>query len=113
LPVPQSTSTSPGILHARSAIPALLQWAFTYKRATVMQAPLAMISLIAGAAAWLFGASVGWLMGDLLIGAVVSFTFIAIMPAKHKLLTPGRDLAWLKPLGCLNAGANPTQCEVP
>ena len=72
---------------------AALQWAPSYKRATWLQAPLALVSFLTGAAAWLLGASVGWIVGALLIGAVVPFTFIVIMPTNHKLLAPGRDLS--------------------
>ncbi len=39
---------------------AALQWAPSYKRATLLQAPLALISFAAGTAAWLLGASVAW-----------------------------------------------------
>src|SRR5215510_1571943 len=35
---------------------------------------------------------VGWLVAAVLIGAVVPFTLIGIMPTNHKLLAPGRDL---------------------
>ena len=72
---------------------AALQWAPSYKRATWLQAPLALVSFLTGAAAWLLGAGVGWIVGALLIGAVVPFTFIVIMPTNHKLLAPGRDLS--------------------
>ena len=72
---------------------AALQWAPSYKRATLLQAPLALVSLLAGTAAWLMGAGVWWFVAALLIGAVVPFTFIVVMPTNHKLLSPGRDLA--------------------
>ena len=68
------------------------QWAPSYKRATWMQAPLALVGFVAGAAAWLMEAGAGWLVAAVLIGAVVPFTFIAIMPTNHELLAPGRDL---------------------
>jgi hypothetical protein len=71
---------------------AATQWAPSYKRATWMQAPLALLSLVAGALVWLVGGGLAWLLGSLLIGAVVPFTFIVIMPTNHKLLAPGRDL---------------------
>ena len=71
---------------------AAAQWAPSYKRATWMQAPLALLSFIGGAAAWLMGAGAGWLAAALLIGAVVPFTFIGIMPTNNQLLAPGRDL---------------------
>ncbi|WP_275425574.1 DUF1772 domain-containing protein [Methanosarcina horonobensis] len=67
-------------------------WAPSYKRATLMQAPLAILSFLAGVSAWLLGGDILWLFGAGLIGSVVPFTFIAIMPANHRLLAPGRDL---------------------
>jgi len=72
---------------------AALQWAPSYKRATWLQAPLAVLCLLCGTGAWLLGAGVAWLVAALLVGLVVPFTFIAIMPTNHKLLTPGRDLS--------------------
>ncbi len=72
---------------------AALQWAPSYKRATWLQAPLALFSLFSGVAVWLLGGGVGWLVAALLVGAVVPFTFGVIMPTNHKLLTPGRDLS--------------------
>jgi hypothetical protein len=38
------------------------------------------------------GRGVTWLVAAILIGAVVPFTFIVIMPTNHQLLAPGRDL---------------------
>ena len=72
---------------------AALQWAPSYKRATWLQAPLAIVSLISGAVVWLQGNGVGWLVAALLVGAVVPFTFAVIMPTNRKLLAPGRDLS--------------------
>jgi len=72
---------------------AALQWAPSYKRATWLQAPLAMVSLLCGIAVWLMGGGIGWLVAALLVGAVVPFTFGVIMPTNHRLLTPGRDLS--------------------
>jgi hypothetical protein len=71
---------------------AAAQWAPSYARATLMQAPLAILSFIAALVTWLLGAGVGWLAAALLIGAVVPFTFIGIMPTNRKLHAPGRDL---------------------
>jgi hypothetical protein len=68
-------------------------WAPSYKRATVMQAPLAGLSFLAGIGAWLFGGGILWLIGAVLIGLVVPFTFIGVMPTNHQLLAPGRDLS--------------------
>ncbi|MGH7311929.1 MAG: DUF1772 domain-containing protein [Candidatus Rokuibacteriota bacterium] len=68
------------------------QWAPSYHRATWMQAPLAVLSFLSGAVAWLMGAGTGWLVAAALIGAVVPFTVIGIMPTNHRLLASGRDL---------------------
>lgn len=68
-------------------------WAPSYKRATVMQAPLAIVSFLAGVTAWLLDGGIMWLVGAVLIGLVVPFTFIGIMPTNNQLLAPGRDLA--------------------
>src|SRR5919202_4857729 len=62
---------------------AAMQWAPSYKRATWMQAPLALSSFIAGVAAWLLGGGLLWLIAALLIGAVVPFTLIVIKPTNE------------------------------
>ena len=68
-------------------------WAPSYRRATVMQASLAILGFLSGLVSWFLGGGIMWLVGALFIGSVVPFTFIAIMPTNHLLLTPGRDLA--------------------
>jgi len=68
-------------------------WMPSYKKATVMQAPLAVISFLAGVAVWLLGGDLLWLIGAVLIGLVVPFTLIAVMPTNNQLLAPGRDLS--------------------
>jgi Domain of unknown function (DUF1772) len=70
---------------------ALTQWAASYKRATLMQVPLALVGLATSVAAWLTGASAWWLIAGILIGSVVPFTLIGIMPTNHKLLESNRD----------------------
>jgi Domain of unknown function (DUF1772) len=72
---------------------AALQWAPSYKRATWLQAPLAIVSLLCGVGAWLQGGGPGWLVAALFIGAVVPFTFAVILPTNHELLAAGRDLS--------------------
>jgi len=68
-------------------------WAPSYKRATVVQAPLAALSFLAGVGASLFAGGILWLIGAVLIGLVIPFTFIGVMPTNHQLLAPGRDLS--------------------
>lgn len=69
------------------------QWAPSYKRATWLQVPLAIVSFGAGAAVWLAGSGSAWLIGAVIIGAVVPFTFVGIMPTNHRLLSPSLDLS--------------------
>jgi Domain of unknown function (DUF1772) len=71
---------------------AALQWAPSYKRATWMQAPLAVLSLLTGVLAWLLGAGRLWLAAAACIGLVVPFTLTVIMPTNHRLLETNRDL---------------------
>ena len=72
---------------------AALQWAPSYKRATWLQAPLAVVSGLSGAAAWFAGGGGGWLVGAVLIASVVPFTFAVIMPTNNRLLSASRDLS--------------------
>src|SRR5271169_5672259 len=65
------------------------QWAPSYRRATWMQAPLALLSLAAGVGSWFLGGGLGWAVAGLLIGAVVPFTLIGILPTNSALLSPG------------------------
>jgi uncharacterized membrane protein len=65
---------------------ALTEFRPSYKRATVMQASLAAVPLVTGIAAWLAGAGLNWLIGALLIGAVIPFTLIVILPTNRRLL---------------------------
>jgi hypothetical protein len=71
---------------------AAAQWAPSYMRATWMQAPLAVVNLVCGVAVWLMRGGTGWLVAALLIGLVVPFTFIGIIPTNKSLLSRGRDL---------------------
>jgi hypothetical protein len=67
-------------------------WAPSYKRGAMMQAPLAILSFLAGVTAWLLDGGIVWLVTAVLIGLVVPFTLIAIMPTNHQLLASGHDL---------------------
>ncbi len=70
---------------------ALSQWAPSYKRATVMQASLAVVATVAGLLAFLQGAGIGWLVGAAIILTVVPTTLLVIMPTNQQLLDPARD----------------------
>ena len=71
---------------------AALQWAPSYARATWLQAPLAVISFLCGCSLGIAGAGIGWLLAGVLVGLVVPFTLVVVMPTNRRLLTPGRDL---------------------
>jgi hypothetical protein len=70
---------------------ALTQFAPSYKRATIMQASLAALGTLAAIAAWLQGAPAPWLVGGLLLGALIPFTLIVILPTNKRLLDPSLD----------------------
>jgi hypothetical protein len=72
---------------------ALTVWAPSYRRATVVQVPLALASFLAGALSWWCGGGVMWLVGALVMVAVVPFTLIVIAPVNQALLAPRRDPA--------------------
>ena len=67
---------------------ALAEWRPAYQRATMMQAPLAIVGLVAGVAAWAIGSGAMWLVGGLLLGTVVPFTLLVIFPTNRQLLDP-------------------------
>jgi hypothetical protein len=70
---------------------AITEWAPSYKRATGMQVPLAIVSTVAGMMSWFMTGEMWWLIGALLIFAVIPFTLIVIMPTNNILLDPWID----------------------
>jgi uncharacterized membrane protein len=63
----------------------------SYRRAAVMQASLALFGFLFAVLAWIEEAHIGWLVGGILLVAVVPFTLIAVMPINRKLLDPSLD----------------------
>lgn len=70
---------------------AATEFAPSYRRATMMQATCAALGLLASIAAWLAGASYLWLFAGVLLGSVIPFTLIAILPTNKQLLNPELD----------------------
>ena len=71
---------------------ALKEWRPSYKKATLMQAPLAAVGFLSASAAWLMGAEIWWLVGGVLLGSVIPFTLFVITPTTNdKLLDPTVD----------------------
>jgi len=72
---------------------AVEQWRPSYKRATVMQAPLAVAGALLAIAAWLSGAGLVWLLAGMVLGAVVSFTLLVMWPTNKRLEDPTSEIA--------------------
>ena len=70
---------------------AITEFAPSYKRGALMQASLSTIGTIAAIASWLQGAPTPWLIGGLLLGALIPFTLIVIFPTNKRLLDPSLD----------------------
>jgi hypothetical protein len=70
---------------------ALKEFGPSYHRATIMQASLAIAGSIAGLiTGWQRGDSIAVLAG-VLLGSVVPFTLLVIVPTNRRLLDPGLD----------------------
>src|SRR5712692_6865952 len=63
----------------------------SYRRASVMQAILAAVGLLSSVAAWLAGATFWWAVAGVLLGSVIPFTLIVILPTNRQLLSPTLD----------------------
>jgi len=70
---------------------AATEFAPSYRRATVMQAACAAVGLLASFAAWLAGSGFWWLIAGVLLGSVIPFTLIVILPTNKRLLSPALD----------------------
>jgi Domain of unknown function (DUF1772) len=70
---------------------AATEFAPSYRRATVMQATCGALGLLSSVAAWLTGATFWWLVAGALLGSVIPFTLIVILPTNKKLLSPTLD----------------------
>jgi hypothetical protein len=71
--------------------PAIAEFGPSYRRAAVMQASLAAVGCLAGVVDWVQGSSAPVLVSALLLGAVIPFTLIVIMPTNKRLLDAGLD----------------------
>src|SRR4029077_1925987 len=65
----------------------------SYKRAAVMQASLALIGAVSGIGRWGTEGGLGWLVGGVLLGSVVPFTLLVILPTNNRLLDGSLDKA--------------------
>ena len=70
---------------------AATEFALTYRRATAMQATCAAVGLLSSLAAWLAGATFWWLIAGVLLGLVILFTLIVLLPTNKRLLSRALD----------------------
>jgi hypothetical protein len=71
---------------------AVMEWRPSYKRGTLMQAPLAVIGSAAALMAWWLQRNAAWLIGGLLFLLVVPFTLIVILPTNKRLESQELDI---------------------
>jgi len=64
---------------------AVAQWRPSYKRATVMQASLAVVGTLAGIGAGIAGAGPLWVIAGFVLSAVVPFTLFVMWPTNKRL----------------------------
>lgn len=72
---------------------AMAQWRPSYKRATIMQASLAVLGALLAVAAWFGGAGLAWLAAGISLGAVVPFTLVVMWPTNKDLEDVALDTA--------------------
>jgi hypothetical protein len=71
---------------------AVTEWRPSYKRGTVMQAPLAVIGSLAALLSWWFDRDLAWLIGGLLLLLIIPFTLVVILPTNKRLESRELDL---------------------
>jgi hypothetical protein len=71
---------------------AVRQFIPSYRRATVMQASLALLGSITGILAWIESRE-GWLLAAaMLLGSIIPFNLIVVFPTNTELLDPRLDV---------------------
>ena len=72
---------------------AMAEWKPSYKRGTAMQASLAVAGSLFALTSWLIGKDSAWLLGGLLLLAVIPFTLIVIFPVNKRLESSDLDVS--------------------
>jgi len=70
---------------------AVTEFAPSYRRAAVMQGVLGAAGSLVAVGVWLTGSSVWWLVGGIILGAVIPFTLVVIFPTNKRLLDSSLD----------------------
>jgi len=71
---------------------AVQEWRPSYRRATVMQASLAIVGLLGAVGAWIQGQGTAVLIAGMVLGSVVPFTLLIIFPTNKALEDPALDV---------------------
>jgi hypothetical protein len=72
---------------------AVTEWRTSYKRGTVMQASLVIVASLLSFASWWFGKDAAWLLGGMLLFAVIPFTLVVILPTNKDLESADLDVS--------------------
>ena len=71
---------------------AMAEWKPSYRRGTTMQASLAIAGSVLALTSWVVAKDSAWLLGGLLLLAVVPFTLLAIFPVNKVLESSDLDV---------------------
>jgi hypothetical protein len=71
---------------------AVTEWRPSYRRGTMMQAPLALVGSLAALVSWWFDRGLAWLIGGLLLLFIIPFTLVVILPTNKRLESRELDL---------------------
>ena len=74
---------------------AVKQWRPSYRRATLMQASLALVAFLTSLGAWLIDRALPVLLAGVCIGLVIPFTLLVIYPTNRQLEDPKLDVTSL------------------
>ena len=74
---------------------AVKQWRPSYRRATLMQASLALVAFLTSLGAWLIDRALPVLLAGVCIGLVIPFTLLVIYPTNRQLEDPRLDVTSL------------------
>jgi uncharacterized membrane protein len=70
---------------------AVTEFGPSYRRATRMQASLAIVACLSAFSSWWISRELAWLVGTILIGSVVVFTLVVMLPTNMRLVDPSLD----------------------
>jgi uncharacterized membrane protein len=71
---------------------AVTEWKPSYKRGTMMQAPLAAVGSLAALMSWGVDRGSAWLIGGLLLLLIMPYTIVVILPTNKRLESRELDL---------------------